>query len=75
MILVSLLVAWYAPNTQQIMISYKPALMTYNREVKEWGSKWLQWRPTPIWTIILGLIFLGTVIRVAQPSDFLYFNF
>ena len=72
-----LLIAWYAPNTQQIMIRHQPALETYRDEIKEWHYRKVQWQPNRLFGLAIGiLIFLIMKISLSAPtSEFLYFNF
>ena len=72
-----LLLSWHAPNTQQIMIRYKPAFETYHGEIKEWHGIWLQlqWRLNRKWGVVIGLLFILAVFSLIRPSEFLYFQF
>jgi len=70
-----LLIAWYAPNTQQIMINFKPALETYSGEIRRFYTTWVEWKPSLSFAIIFGLVFLYTILSLSKASEFLYFNF
>ena len=77
MLVLLLLLAWYAPNTQQLMIRYQPAFETCKGELKAWKYSWLQWRPSLIYAVIAAVLFmvsLKTMMTVPE-SVFLYFNF
>lgn len=67
-----LMVAWFAPNVQEIMAHEDPTI-----EPVEHPSR-LMWRPTMATGIILGVLF-ALVIRgyfdLAPAAEFLYFNF
>ena len=77
MLVFLLLLAWYAPNTQQIMILYKPAFETYPGEVKGWKYGWLQWRPSLFLGAVTAVLFVVSIkaIITVPDSEFLYFNF
>jgi D-alanyl-lipoteichoic acid acyltransferase DltB (MBOAT superfamily) len=70
-----LAVAWFTPNTQQIMRRYRPVLrnaFTGDRSVRK-----LEWRPTAAWlaaTIVVALVALAMMAEHTR-SDFLYFQF
>ena len=68
---ISLLIVWLAPNTQQIMAIYKPALdvpdgTTITR---------LAWRPSAAAATLVWLLGFIAVINLTQQSHFLYFQF
>jgi alginate O-acetyltransferase complex protein AlgI len=61
--------AWLAPNTQQIMAGFKPAL-----ENVTYGG-WLRWRLNNYWlgSIAVGLLY--AITEMGKVSEFLYFQF
>lgn len=84
-IMVLLAIAFFAPNTQDLMQNYNPALdfktpSTESESEKHitWYHKLytnLQWHPTPWWAIICGSIFLIGIISISSDSEFIYFQF
>lgn len=68
---VCLAVVWLMPNTQQIMMQYKPALEV-NAPAK---MTWWQWRPSPTWALILSLLSAWPLLWLNQVSEFLYYQF
>ena len=69
-ITISLLVVWLAPNTQQIMRSYKPAL-----NFQEERNLWLQWRPSRIWLAACLICSVYATLSITKLSEFIYFQF
>ena len=68
---ISLLIVWFAPNTQQIMSAYKPALdVPVEARIRQ-----LRWQPTPLAAILVWLIGFAAIINLNQQSAFLYFQF
>ena len=68
---ISLLIVWLAPNTQQIMANYKPALdMPAGSTAKR-----LLWQPTIRAALLVWLIGFVALINLSQQSAFLYFQF
>ncbi|MBI3433453.1 MAG: MBOAT family protein [Hydrogenophilales bacterium] len=61
--------AWLAPNTQQIMAAFRPAL----GEVSYSGR--LCWRPNAPWLLGIAVGLLYTVTEMGKVSEFLYFQF
>ena len=61
--------AWFAPNTQQIMAGFKPAL-----ENVTYGGR-LRWRLNNYWlgSIAVGLLY--AITEMGKVSEFLYFQF
>ncbi|MBV9388008.1 MAG: MBOAT family protein [Chroococcidiopsidaceae cyanobacterium CP_BM_ER_R8_30] len=73
-----ILVAWLTPNTQQWMSQYNPAIeVVKNSFPNNHLWKKLQWQPTIVLGIFIGLLgFLTTKTLLSAPtSEFLYFNF
>jgi len=77
LLLLMLLLVWYAPGTQQIMIRYRPAFEIYKGELRPWKYLWLQWRPSLFNAVIMAVLFMVSLkVMVTVPdSAFLYFNF
>ncbi len=68
-----LAVAWFWPNTQELMRMYEPALGSVARH--DTPGLMLAWRPTAAWALavaVLGVVSLASLDRVTQ---FLYFQF
>ena len=70
-----LAIVWFAPNTQEIMSRYRPALQTYAN--LKWGSypKWAYWRPDLRWSFFSAVVASAAVLGLTQISEFLYFQF
>jgi D-alanyl-lipoteichoic acid acyltransferase DltB (MBOAT superfamily) len=66
----SLLIVWLAPNTQEIMANFKPAL-----DAPATAARRLLWRPTVTAALLIwGLAFVA-IINLNRQSTFLYFQF
>jgi len=78
--LLLLIIVWFAPNTQQLLIQHQPALTEPIAINANWSHRLfqkLQWQPTTSLGIILG-IFAFIAVKTfldAPQSRFLYFNF
>ncbi len=70
-----LLLAFYAPNTQQIMHRFDPALMTDRKQTIAPAHRWLSWRPSRLWVLIIAFMAAWAVFGRTTTSQFLYFNF
>ena len=64
-------VVFVAPNTQQIMGRYAPAL-AYAVENRR---GWLEWRPNRAWAIASGIVAAIGILALTKHSEFLYFQF
>jgi alginate O-acetyltransferase complex protein AlgI len=62
-------VSWLAPNTQQVMASFKPALEDVN------PHKWLRWKPNKLWLGSMLIVWLYALTEMEKVSEFLYFQF
>lgn len=70
-ILVLLLVAWFAPNTQEIMRRFRPTLKAFEQMPR---SK-IAWRPNIGWGVALGILAAIAVLNLDHVTEFLYFQF
>ena len=65
---------WLAPNTQQILAAYRPALLTPGYgELGDAGR--LAWRPNVTWLIVLALLGFVALLSIHRYSEFIYFRF
>ncbi|MDH5561245.1 MAG: MBOAT family protein [Deltaproteobacteria bacterium] len=70
-----LVIVWFAPNTQQFMIRFRPVLQTYQEEVKQWRFPIFQFNINIIWTLSVGIVSIFTLFSLMRVSEFLYFQF
>lgn len=68
------LIAFLAPNTQQIMGRFNPALFEAGR-IPERPSNRLLWAPQHLAALAVGLLFAAGVLALSRPTEFLYFQF
>lgn len=67
-------IVWSFPNTQQILSRYKPALeLTRFDQQKHLFS--VNWQPSMLWAVALGVVFVLTLVKMQDPTTFLYFQF
>ena len=67
---ISLLLVWFAPNTQQIMTDFRPALESAGEP-----PRWLRWRPTAATGLLIWALAFVAIINLNRESAFLYFQF
>lgn len=75
--LLLLAVAWFAPNTQQIMQAYRPGLSETAAPPGRPGAP-IAWRPGLVSALVVGALLatpLFLVVFTDRVSDFLYFQF
>lgn len=68
----AMLLAFFAPNTQELFRYFEPCL-----EKIQYTGKWsrLLWHPSLRWSVGLAVLFSACVLNLNRPSDFLYFQF
>ncbi|MFZ5524131.1 MAG: MBOAT family O-acyltransferase [Pseudomonadota bacterium] len=66
-----LLIVWLAPNTQQMLAAYRPALNL----LADSKPKWLQWQPNHAWLAAGVLCSVYATISITKISEFIYFQF
>ncbi|VVE27460.1 membrane bound O-acyl transferase MBOAT family protein [Pandoraea capi] len=71
LILGMLVVVWCAPNSNQIMNVYSPAL----EGPAPGAPRWLQWRPTLAWTVLSMGVLAYAALNLHKTARFLYFQF
>lgn len=71
---VGFFIVWALPNTQQILAQFKPAIELAPSDRTEGPLHWL-WRPSPAWGFVLGVFLLAVLIKMENPTTFLYFQF
>lgn len=66
-----LAVVWFAPNTQQLLAAYRPALALL---AEQYRAR-LTWRPTPFYALLTAALALIAIFNLHKQSEFLYFQF
>ncbi len=74
LIAIGFIIVWCFPNTQQILANFKPALEVTGADRKPALISYV-WRPTAAWGLALGVILFVAVVKMQDPSSFLYFQF
>jgi hypothetical protein len=68
---ISLLIVWFAPNTQQIMAAHRPALDM----PPDAPATRLRWKPTARAALAVWLLGFVAIVNLNKQSVFLYFQF
>ena len=66
--------AFFGPNTQQIMGWHGVAIDTY-KHLDGDRSRWWHWRPTWLWGIACAIAIAASLLTFERPARFLYFQF
>jgi len=68
-------IAWFCPNSAQLLSRYEPALGV--RPVPPDDARLLrwQWRPSLQWAAMVSAVAFAAVLRLGGPSEFLYWQF
>lgn len=77
MLLFSLFIVWFLPNSYQLLRRYKPALLlNHDYEVEnERSRRMVSWKPTLVWNYYISLLLVLGIINIQASSIFLYFRF
>ncbi len=68
------LVAFLAPNTQQIAERFEPALDFRSADTTAPVVP-LRWAPTTAWALCIGVLAAACILSLSRPTEFLYFQF
>jgi D-alanyl-lipoteichoic acid acyltransferase DltB (MBOAT superfamily) len=68
-LLLAALVAWLAPNSQEITANWRPALGHYT------ASRLLRWQPSPFFAFFSAIGLALGIMGISNASTFIYFNF
>lgn len=71
MIAVLLAIVWLAPNSNQIMGCYSPAL----EGVDPAPRAWMRWRPSVVWLLVTFALLFYAMLNLHKTARFLYFQF
>lgn len=67
-----LAIAWFAPNTQQIMARFNPALLIPQNMAP---ARLMLWRPSMIGGVLVAAMAFTAIVNLHRQSEFLYFQF
>jgi alginate O-acetyltransferase complex protein AlgI len=68
-----LLVAWFAPNTQELLGYKGPDDDAEYRPIMEGSGR--SWQPTVRWALLIGCLIGISLMSLSKVSEFLYFQF
>jgi D-alanyl-lipoteichoic acid acyltransferase DltB (MBOAT superfamily) len=68
------LIAFLAPNTQQIVRQFEPALDYQGADCSPLLLP-IGWRPTKAWAVCIGALGAACFLALSRPTEFLYFQF
>jgi alginate O-acetyltransferase complex protein AlgI len=65
---------WVAPNTQQILAQYRPALVSPGYDEIGSGGR-IAWRPDAGWLVLLAGLGVAALLSIPRYSEFIYSRF
>ena len=65
-------IALFAPNTQQLLVSFQPAL-DFRGDAPR--SARLLWRPSKAWAVFVAVLTAAGLLSLSRVSEFLYYQF
>ena len=68
----AMLLAFKAPNTQEIFFLYEPAIERIFQSSGRWT---FSWRPTCRWSVGFAALFVACIFGMNRVTEFLYFQF
>jgi len=74
-IIVMLGIAWFCPNSAQLLGRYEPALGVRPVLPDSGRLAQQQWQPSLRWAAVVSAVAFAAVLRLGGPSEFLYWQF
>ena len=68
----ALLLALWAPNTQEIFCHYEPVIEKIFHSDARWR---FTWRPSQRWSMACAALFIACIFGMNRVTEFLYFQF
>jgi hypothetical protein len=71
-----ILIVWFAPNISEIMTSfYKSENLSIARHSLASEGRWYHWHPSTWWAAFTAILFIMSLLELAQSEQFIYFQF
>ena len=72
-----LFIAWFAPNTREIMSRYFSAnnKSDKSQQSSELESHWYHWYPNQWWAALTAILFIMSLLGLTHSKEFIYFQF
>ncbi len=74
LLFVGYVIVWALPNTQQIFGHFLPSIERLTSDTNQ-GLVRIVWSPNAAWGMTLGLVLFLILVKMQDPSTFLYFQF
>ena len=74
-LLLRFVLIWYAPNTQEFMIRFRPVLESSRAGPHDIKGPRIQWSCNLRMAFFMGCVIAAGVLGLGKASEFLYFNF
>ena len=74
-IIVMLGIAWFCPNSAQLLSRYEPALGVPPAPAQGGLLRLQPWKPSLRWGAVVSAVAFAAVLRLGGPSEFLYWQF
>ena len=68
-------IVFIAPNSQQLLHQYQPALETYPGEIEPYSYRFLQWSPNAFTAALCAIMTMLSLLAFGHISEFLYYKF
>ena len=75
LLVVLLWVAWFAPNSMEILRRYRPALTNFSGAMLMATRTPITWRANRLWMLLTAVLLLASILSMGEVSEFLYFQF
>lgn len=75
LLLITGLIVFLGPNTQQLLYKYNPALEIYPNEIEPYPIKKLYWAPNAFNAAVFAILTLLSLLSLGHISEFLYYKF
>ena len=74
LLIVSVVIVWFLPNTSELMSDFKPVLNALNVRNSHFLQN-LRWKPSLLWFVFIALVAVFCLDDLDNVREFLYYQF
>jgi hypothetical protein len=73
-LVIMLLIVWFAPNTADLLKNYGPAINAKTL-IDRTKKRQIVWKPSVLYVLIISGLLVASIFLIPKGGEFLYFDF